>query len=109
MAKLYTLDNKLLIGSPEIRVGDKVFPIDDRKSTVKKALKLFGKRGGDPSQDFDSAEEVLKLAFGKRYKEIEEMDLSFPAYLKLVDLVISAMTGDDPEEGKKQEGDFPDQ
>lgn len=106
MAKLYTLDNKLLIGSPEIRIGDSVFPIDDRKSTVKKALKIFGKKQKG-SDDFESAEEVLKLAFGKRYKEIEEMDLSFPAYLNLVELVISAMTGADPEE--KPEGDFPEQ
>lgn len=110
MAKLYTFDNKLLIGSPELRIGDSVFPIDDRKSTVKKALKIFGKnKKGDPSDDFDNAEEVLKLAFGKRYKEIEEMDMSFAAYLNLVDIVISAMTGADPEEEKKQEGDFPQQ
>ena len=98
MAKLYTFDNKLLIGSPELRIGDSVFPIDDRKSTVKKALKIFGKnKKGDPSDDFDNAEEVLKLAFGKRYKEIEEMDMSFAAYLNLVDIVISAMTGADPD------------
>jgi len=30
MGKLYTLDDKLLIGSPEIRIGDKVYPVDDR-------------------------------------------------------------------------------
>lgn len=41
MARMYTLDKKLLCGSPEIRIGEKVYPVDDRKNTVKKVLKLF--------------------------------------------------------------------
>ena len=40
MGKLYTLDEKLLVGTPEIRVGDKVYPVDDRQKTVKKLMKL---------------------------------------------------------------------
>jgi hypothetical protein len=35
MAKMYTLDKKLLVGTPEIRIGDKCFPVDDREKTVK--------------------------------------------------------------------------
>ena len=34
--KMYTFDEKLLVGGPEIRIGDKVFAIDDRKKNVKK-------------------------------------------------------------------------
>ena len=40
MARMYTFDKKLLCGSPEIRIGEKIYPIDDRKNTVKKVLKL---------------------------------------------------------------------
>ncbi len=37
MGKLYTIDGKLLTNTPEIRIGDKVYPVDSRTSTVKKA------------------------------------------------------------------------
>ena len=30
MAKMYTLDEKLLAGVPEIRIGEKVYKVDDR-------------------------------------------------------------------------------
>ena len=43
MAKMYTLDSKLLTGTPEIRVGDKVYPVDDRQKTVKKILDICDK------------------------------------------------------------------
>lgn len=36
MAKLYTLDGKLLAERPEVRVGDRCYPVDDRQKTVKK-------------------------------------------------------------------------
>lgn len=110
MAKIYTLDGKLLVGSPEIRIGDKIFAIDDRTKTVRKAIKIFDKKDKGKQDDFDSAEEVLKLAFGKRYKEIEEMDLPFGAYISLMELVLSAMTGEDPEEERKEKDEgFPEQ
>ena len=54
MWKLYTLDNKLLVGSPEVRIGDKMYPVDDRTSTVKKMTALKEKDNSD--------EEILKLA-----------------------------------------------
>lgn len=97
MARMYTLDKKLLCGSPEIRVGEKVYPVDDRTTTVKKILKLFKSEGSD---DADNTEEALKLAFGDKYKDIEAMDMPFAAYQELVELVIAAMTGEEPKEKK---------
>jgi len=94
MARLYTFDEKLLTGSPEIRIGDKVYQIDDRKSTVQKAIRLFSEDKGD---SITNADEVLKLAFGKNYKEIETLDMPFSAYQKLTEMVISAMTGTETE------------
>lgn len=102
MAKMYTFDNKLLCGSPEIRIGDKVYPIDDRTSTVKKVLKIFNDKKND---NLDNADETLKLAFGKNYSEISAMDMPFSAYQNLVEIVVSAMTGEEP---KKTEKSFPD-
>lgn len=105
MARMYTFDNKLLCGSPELRIGDKVYSIDDRKNTVKKAMKLFKKNSDD---EMETSDEILKLAFGKQYKEIEAMDMSFAAYQELVLMTIAAMTGEDPEKLHKEEAEsFP--
>ena len=109
MGKMYTFDNKLLCGSPELRIGDKVYSIDDRKNTVKKAMKLFNQKG--ESDDMETSDEILKLAFGKRFKEIDAMDMSFAAYQELILMTIAAMTGQEVEDLKKDEdkGDsFPD-
>ena len=101
MGKMYTLDKKLLCSSPEIRIGEKVYPVDDRKNTVIKVTKLFN----DSKGDVEKVVEALELAFGETFKEIDEMDLSFAAYQKLFELVIAAMTGEEP----KDEDSFPEQ
>lgn len=120
MGKMYTLDKKLLIGSPEIQIGDKVYPVDDRNKTVRKVMKLSedfkGKDDdelkGTPDQ-FETIDQILKLAFGDKYKDIEALELSFRAYLDLMDIVLDAMTNGDPEkyeekkEEKVKEGSFP--
>ena len=80
MAKMYTLDSKLFSHAPEIRVGDKVYPVDDRQKTVKKILDICDK------------------------KEIEAMNMPWAAYQQLFTLVISAVTGEDAE---KTEARFP--
>lgn len=95
MGKLYTLDDKLLIGTPEIRVGDKVYPIDDRQKTVKKLMKLTK----DKDKALENIDETMKLAFGeKAFKEIDEQNLPYPAYQKLFELIMAAMTGEEPDE-----------
>lgn len=116
MAKMYTLDKKLLIGSPEIQIGDKVYPIDDRNKTVRKVMKLSeqlkSKKEDSDTEEFEIIDQIFELAFGTKYKEIEKLDLSFRAYIDLVDIVIDAMTQGDPEKYEKEkaekEGNFPD-
>lgn len=104
MGRLYTFDKKLLCGAPELRLGDKVYSIDDRKNTVRKALELFRKNEKDNS--FDTYDEILKLAFGGSFAEINKMDLSFAAYQELVITAIAAMTGQDEKELKKEDSSF---
>lgn len=98
MGKMYTFDSKLLCGSPEIRIGEKVYPVDDRKNTVKKAMELFSEK----SESMDTVEKLFELAFGKKNAaEIEALDMSFKAFQKLSELVMNAMTGEEPDEADK--------
>lgn len=97
MGKLYTLDKKLLVGTPEIRIGEKVYPVDDRQKTVKKVMKM--QTQGEENKDVDKLmDETLKLAFGESFKEIDNMNLPFAAQQQLFELVVAAMTGEEPEE-----------
>ncbi len=101
MAKMYTLDEKLLCGVPEIRIGEKVYKVDDREKTVKKVMALYNE--GD-KKDVEKFDEMLKLAFEPvAYKEISNMNMPWAAYQRLVELVIAAMTGQD--EGERFHGE----
>lgn len=42
MSKLYTLDGKLLTETPEIRIGEKIYPVDNRQKTVAKLQSAIG-------------------------------------------------------------------
>ncbi len=110
MGKMYTLDKKLLIGSPEIQIGDKVYQIDDRNKTVRKVMKLSekldrGNRDNADEGEFEVIDQIFEIAFGAKYKEIEKLDLSFRAYLDLVDIVLDAMTQGDPEKYEKEKAE----
>ncbi|MDO4864641.1 MAG: hypothetical protein Q4A05_10780 [Ruminococcus sp.] len=108
MGKMYTLNKKLLIGSPEIRIGEKVYAVDDRTKNVKKILKLFKDIKGDNDESDDKIDEALKLAFGKNYKEIEELNMPYAAYQQLVEIVVAALTGEDLEK-EGEDKSFPEE
>ena len=59
MGKLYTLDGKLLTETPELRIGEKVYPVDSRQKTVKKILALSDDESVPMGERID---EALKLA-----------------------------------------------
>lgn len=96
MAKLYTLDHKLLVETPEIRVGEKIYAVDNRQKTVKKIQEASKKISRD--DPYLGIEETLELALGaKAAKEIDELNMPYPAYQKFFELVMAAVTGEEPE------------
>lgn len=98
---MYTLDKKLLIGSPEIRIGDVIVPVDDREKTVKKVMKLISTK---EDMSVESINEVLKLVLSKEdFKKIDEMNMPWAAYQALIGLVMSAITGEDPEKPSEEQ------
>ena len=104
--KMYTFDEKLLVGGPEIRIGDKVFAIDDRKKNVKKLLKELAKLEKKDDAVIDSDELIIKAAFGKKADEVLNIDMSFKAQQKLSQDVLAIMTGEEPETEGDPEGRF---
>ena len=95
MAKMYTLDKKLLTEKPEIRIGDKCYPVDDRTSTVKKLMKDLRAVDENSTEMLDSDEMIIKAAFNKNAKEILNMGLSYQAQTALAKMAMAAMTGED--------------
>lgn len=98
MGKMYTLDGKLLTELPELRVGAKLYPVDNRTKTVKAMMKLSEQKPTDANTDYmTSMEQALVLALGEAaVKEIGIDDMPFPAYQQLFELVLAAATGEDP-------------
>lgn len=95
MGKMYALDGKYLTDRPEVRIGDKVYAVDDRVKTVRKLFEIQKQE----NNDFEAADKALELVFGKEvYREISNLDLPYKAYQKLFELVIEAVTGAGAEE-----------
>lgn len=95
MGKMYTLDNKLLTETSEIRIGDKIYPVDDRVKTVKKIQKIYENMSDDA---YGSIYEAFALALGpKAAEEIDAMNMPFKAYQKVFELLMAALTGEDPD------------
>lgn len=96
MAKLYTLDHKLLTDTPEIRIGEKIYAVDNRQKTVKRIQEASKQIGND--DPYAGIDKVMEMALGaKAAKEIDEMDMPYPAYQKLFELIMAAVTGEEPE------------
>ncbi len=99
MAKLYTLDKKLLCERPAVQIGDETFTVDDRKVTVQKVMEIVNSANDENKDEFlNKSDEALKMLLTpKKYAEIEKMELSFKAYIELFSLVLAAATGEEPE------------
>lgn len=97
MGKMYTLDHKLLTDTPEIRIGEKIYPVDNRTKTVKKIQAVSKEIDGD--DPYTGMDKVLELAMGtKAAKEIDDLDMPYPAYQQMFELVMAAVTGEEPED-----------
>lgn len=100
MGKLYTVDGKLLFGNSELRIGEKIYPVDDRVRTVKKILTMQ-KQIESRKEDADEMElidEAIKLGLGpKAFKELNTDELPFKAIQKIFEVLLGAMLGEEPE------------
>lgn len=80
---------------PQLKIGDKLYVVDDRKSTWDKIQKVQ-EEGGDDT-------EILTLALGKDAVDelLQNSDITVSGYTNLSFYVMAAITGEDYEELKK--------
>lgn len=72
--------------------------MDNRQKTVAKLQETIANQE-NPNDLMAGVANVLALALGeKAAQEVENMNMPYPAYQQLFELVIAAVTGEDPEE-----------
>lgn len=78
---------------PSLKIGDKLYVVDDRKSTWDKIQEL---QNASDTPDADKEKGILELALGKENsKEIlENPELTVSGYTALTFYVMSAITGE---------------
>lgn len=92
MSKLYTTDGKILSDDfPELKIGDKCYRVDTRKSTYDKMqteMEKENKKAKGKGED----ELILEYCLGEdAAREITAMDLTISGYSNLVTYIYAAM------------------
>lgn len=91
------IDTKILTGDnhPQLKVLDKLYVVDDRKSTFDKIQEV---QKDESISEKERDRKVFELALGeKEAKEILELDLSVKEYIYFTYCVMGAITGEDPD------------
>lgn len=83
---------------PQLKIGDRLYLVDDRMSTFKKIQNIQT----DGSDNAD--EEIIKLALGKDAANelLKKNDITVQGFANLTFFILSAITGQDYEELKKE-------
>lgn len=92
MAKTIDITSKLTNERPILKIGDREYPIDNRKNTVFQIQAKIDE-GGEGMAYID---EVLEFALGKEAaKEINESDITFEAYQIIFIAALAGALGED--------------
>ncbi|MCL2575129.1 MAG: hypothetical protein FWE33_01725 [Defluviitaleaceae bacterium] len=100
---MYQIDNEKLNKRPEIRLGDKIYSIDNRLSTFRGINGMLKALEGGETASSDEFEIVIGQALGlDSYQEILGMDLPFAVMQDLVVIVLAAIQDLNVEEAKRR-------
>lgn len=81
---------------PQLKIGDKLYTVDDRQSTFDKIQEVQAEKELTEKQKTDK---IFKLALGKEASdEILKMNLSVENFIYLTFCIMGAITGEDPKE-----------
>ena len=85
---------------PQLKIGDKLYTVDDRQSTWDKIQDV---QANQELSNNEKTDKIYELALGiDSAKEIKEMDLPVESSIYLTFCVMGAITGDDPKELQKR-------
>lgn len=101
MTKIIDTEGKIISGDgrPQLKIGDKLYTVDDRRSTWKKIQKLQ-----EDSSVAEPDEEIIRLALGKKAANelLNDDSLTFSGFNELTFYIMAAITGEDYEDLKKE-------
>lgn len=100
--RIIDTENKILTGDnhPSLKIGDNLYIIDDRKSTLDKITDV---QSSDELSQSEKERKIFEFAFGvEKAKEILDMDLTVEGYINLTYYTMAAITGKSFEEIKGQ-------
>ncbi len=84
---------------PQLKIGDKLYTVDNRESTFDKIQEL---QKNSEITEKERTHLIYELSLGKdAAKEIEEMDLPVENAIFLSYCIMGAITGEDPKELQK--------
>ena len=93
--RIIDTEDKILVGDnhPQLKIGDKLYLVDDRKSTWDKIQKV---QNDDTLDDDAKQVKVLELALGKENATelLGKEDLTVAGYTSLSFFVMAAITGE---------------
>ena len=95
MAKIYDTEGKILTGDnfPQLKIGGKLFVIDNRKSTFDKIQKMLDEQNKNPKEGVSYEEEVVKLALANKeqFNDIKTLVTSVKAWSELSIYIMAAI------------------
>lgn len=103
MSKIYTTDGKILTdGFPQIQVGNKLYKVDNRKSTYKACQDKLRNLPEGATED-ETTDIMLEAFLGaEAFKELTEMDITVSGYVDLLMYVHAAIFEISYEEAKER-------
>ena len=94
---MYSIDNEKLVRRPEIRIGDRVYEIDNRLSAFERINERI------KAADGAEFEIILGEALGsEHFEEIRRMDLPFGVMQEAVIIVLAAIQDLTVEEARQR-------
>ncbi len=79
---------------PQLKIGDKLYTVDDRQSTFDKIQDV---QADESISQKEKTNKIYELALGKKEaQEIEKLDLTVANYIYLSFCIMGAITGEDP-------------
>ena len=95
---MYVIESERLKKRPEVRVGDRIYAVDDRLSTFERINARI--KEGCEGEEFAT---IIGEALGEEnFREIKEMDLPYGVMYELVIIVLAAIQDLTVEEARRR-------